>query len=522
MRSPRAVPPTEARRCSARKRDISASTPGFYCDLKAEKAHITDPGALSAFAATGNVFACTFPSQMDWIKVNVQFQSGRYWSGALFDAPNQKGGAPDVWTENAACPDFGYGPYGPVTMTLGTQETCDDGNQVSGDGCDSKCQLEEACIFGNDTDGDGLDDCAETGTGQFLDAKHVGTSPWAWDTDGDGLGDGDEANGTAQGLDLPALGASPVRQDIFVEVDWMEDDVDCALHTHQFTATAESASVQMFADAPRVNPDGSSGIALHIDYGQGAPYTGGDLAGNVSVWPWAFDSAFEAVKLAHFAANRVGYFHYVVSLHSLPDAGGVALLGGAVMKLAQAACACPGYTCGNSSDLSLAEVFLHELGHNLGLEHGGDDSCNSKPNYPSIMSYRHSYYGVDVDCDDLPDGALRYSTGSYPMIDEAAVDEFNGTCGGALIDWNGDNVADVQLKQDLNSDYDATCGGEYTQLHDFNDWQGINLHSVTVGEPGGGGPPQVSNATVATPQTRRTIRCFDDALSIALRKGERP
>ena len=30
---------------------------------------------------------------------------------------------------------------------------------------------------------------------------------------------------------------------------------------------------------------------------------------------------------------------------------------------------------------------MHELGHNLGLEHGGRDPVNCKPNYLSIMSY---------------------------------------------------------------------------------------------------------------------------------------
>ena len=30
---------------------------------------------------------------------------------------------------------------------------------------------------------------------------------------------------------------------------------------------------------------------------------------------------------------------------------------------------------------------MHELGHNLGLEHGGRDDGNYKPNYLSVMNY---------------------------------------------------------------------------------------------------------------------------------------
>ena len=34
-----------------------------------------------------------------------------------------------------------------------------------------------------------------------------------------------------------------------------------------------------------------------------------------------------------------------------------------------------------------AGTFMHELGHNLGLRHGGGDSRNYKPNYLSVMNY---------------------------------------------------------------------------------------------------------------------------------------
>lgn len=40
---------------------------------------------------------------------------------------------------------------------------------------------------------------------------------------------------------------------------------------------------------------------------------------------------------------------------------------------------------------------MHELGHNLGLKHGGADLCiNYKPHYLSIMNYTYQANGIPV------------------------------------------------------------------------------------------------------------------------------
>jgi hypothetical protein len=44
-----------------------------------------------------------------------------------------------------------------------------------------------------------------------------------------------------------------------------------------------------------------------------------------------------------------------------------------------------------------AGTFLHELGHNLALGHGGGDGVNFKPNYLSIMSYAWQVNGLSFD-----------------------------------------------------------------------------------------------------------------------------
>jgi hypothetical protein len=41
-----------------------------------------------------------------------------------------------------------------------------------------------------------------------------------------------------------------------------------------------------------------------------------------------------------------------------------------------------------------AGTFMHELGHNLGLQHGGADEQNRKPNYLSVMNYLYQFDGL--------------------------------------------------------------------------------------------------------------------------------
>jgi hypothetical protein len=39
-----------------------------------------------------------------------------------------------------------------------------------------------------------------------------------------------------------------------------------------------------------------------------------------------------------------------------------------------------------------ARAFMHELGHALGLKHGGQDDVNDKPNHFSVMNYWYQFH----------------------------------------------------------------------------------------------------------------------------------
>ena len=143
-----------------------------------------------------------------------------------------------------------------------------------------------------------------------------------------------------------------------------------------------------------------------------------------------------------------------------------------------------------------AGTTLHELGHNLGLQHGGNEEENSKPNYLSVMNYAYLYgipVAAAVGSGDSVGVRFDYSDRAAPPLDEAHLDERLGlgiasrdlaafACSppGASdflyplgpaagpIDWNCDGAIDSDVAQDLN--VDASFG----ILRGYDDWGHIN------------------------------------------------
>lgn len=214
------------------------------------------------------------------------------------------------------------------------------------------------------------------------------------DTDGDGLLDDWEVNGldiNGDGLvdlDLPGLGANPMRKDLFVEVDSM-------VGRAPFPGVIDSV-IQSFADAPVVNVDGSSGIRLHVvmdefdlpvvNWPEMDPFQGFPIgASQTYETNFGTDAERASGNFANIRAAKEQTFRYGIfgnTYNDPPGSSGIARgIPGDMFVVTLA-------TFGPAEDFAAqAGTFLHEFGHTLGLRHGGSDHVNNKPDYFSVMNY---------------------------------------------------------------------------------------------------------------------------------------
>ncbi len=269
------------------------------------------------------------------------------------------------------------------------------------------------------------------------------------DSDADGLPDEWEKNGvTIQGsfIDLPKMGAKPLHKDIFVHVDWMGQDPARPAVLFYPDPRAIQMVIDAFAAAPVTNPDHTDGIAIHIDLGEDSIMKPGEKWGDLSkagdvpfqestglvdlgdipseeTYNW---NDVDMLKKQHFVpAHRQRIFHYAVFANALGSGlhrSGLARgrgRPGADFIVTLGTRTTPGGTT-----LEQAGTFMHELGHNLGLHHGGGDGVNQKPNYLSIMNYSFQVSGLLS-----PNGQQRqidYSRVALPSLDESSLDENDG------------------------------------------------------------------------------------------------
>jgi len=311
--------------------------------------------------------------------------------------------------------------------------------------------------MGFDSDDDGLLDVWETA---------------GVDTDNDGVID----------LDLASMGANAMRKDVFVESDFLQ----ATNHTHAPLQSSIKQIVQSFANSPAQNPDGTTGIQLHVDtgsqYGAGTrfPVTGnggvtgtyGDMggggtaiaeAGNEIIDGFGKNTAnltqFADLKKANFDPKREAIFRYLVWGHqtNVRAASGDCTSGETDASRHNFMVTLGGtHTDGTpcwDTDLNgfsvgtgqQAGTFMHELGHTLGLQHGGNEETNSKPNYLSVMNYSFQFCTVMSAAGLLPGGCdySRFGPGGTQIVDldETNLDECVGI-GPAfgLRDWNGNKI----------------------------------------------------------------------------------
>jgi len=352
---------------------------------------------------------------------------------------------------------------------------------------------------------DSFDNVYVTGT-SYGDGtgEDYATVKYSMDRDGDGLANVWEIKGIdiyrdgIIDLDLPALGANWLRKDIFVEVDHME--------FHEPDTNAINDVVNAFANAPVPNPSGPDGITLHVILDEEIPHQD-------NIWMWADFATIRDAKLGPFgfgtAAERLRpnwpeireakrqVFRYCLFIHNydyttssglshFPGNGFVVSLGSFTEV--------GGHNVGNRSEQ--AGTFMHELGHTLGLDHGGGDDVHAKPNYLSVMSYSRQF------SDYIPNRRLDYSRAWLPSLNETNLDENLGIQGPAgdrtvygpliwnatvsrwqgfsvpsqgPIDWNRDGkLTDIGVNISVN-DFTADDFGDtaLTTLEGYNDWANL-------------------------------------------------
>ena len=293
------------------------------------------------------------------------------------------------------------------------------------------------------------------------------------DSDGDGIPDAWETNGIdADGngtidlhLNAAPYNADPRHKDLFVEADWM-----AGFAPQSGTLPDVQAA---FTNAPVDNPDGTTGIRLHAMLDEQTPLVSPILF--ASRGPGATDD-FEDLKLGGpapcdgtfgTAAERTGancgavlaakrlVFRYALfgqSYAENPTSSGISEMPGNDFMVTLGGKSSDWIASAGSLEAAEAGTFMHELGHTLGIHHGGGDDINCKPNYQSVMNYTLQVPYI------VPDRPLDYSRTELDAFDENLLSEpygagaatgtvVYGVNGQALtvpadgpVDWNGDGV----------------------------------------------------------------------------------
>ena len=263
-----------------------------------------------------------------------------------------------------------------------------------------------------------------------------------YDADGDRLPDKWEREGvTIDGvfIDLPAMGADPLHQDLFVHADWMGQDSARPDAVLKPDPRALKMVVDAFAIAPILNKNGKLGIRLHIDagpdsilnYDTGATWGALSAAGEVpfqqslgsfdspGVYNW---SAVDGIKALRFdGTRRSAIFFYALFANTYGGSASSGLSRGLPGSDFLVTLGHPSWETPGGTTFEQAGTFMHEFGHNLGLRHGGDDDVNTKPNYLSIMNYAFQTEGLFTR--NTPQRVFDYSRIKLPTLNERALDE---------------------------------------------------------------------------------------------------
>jgi len=332
------------------------------------------------------------------------------------------------------------------------------------------------------------------------------------DLDGDGLPDAWERNGYRDGgvfVNLPAMGADPKHKDIFVWMDYMVRPGEVSLAPSQ---AAIDHVIEVFANAPVTNPDGKNGVAIHPQLKNQVPFaqTLGDASDENKVW-----TDFDALKNASFDSAYRKSFRYMIwanSYESSTSSGLARGIPGVDFIVSLGEWDTPGGTVWEKTG-----TFIHELGHCLGLTHGGVDHENYKPNYLSVMNYAFQTTGLYKDGHWGDSGYplhFDYQRLNTPALDKSHLNESLGLTGAddvsaygtvsmngdvpayylhaaEAIDWNRNGTIETDVAADINNSNNL---GVITAQ---NNWPHINYNANKLigpfGAPGAAVKPPSIN-----------------------------
>ncbi|MGW4642319.1 hypothetical protein ACWEN6_27655 [Sphaerisporangium sp. NPDC004334] len=216
------------------------------------------------------------------------------------------------------------------------------------------------------------------------------------DTDNDGLSDRVELQGITHGGTVDTWlrdhHADPCRLTIAVELDWLNDGQGGG---DKPDGAAIDEAVAMFGAAPlRALPacpyggEPERGVQLLVDAEEEIPVTREERLAPLDVEQDDGQTPFQRFRAAHFTPGRAGLFRYNLwgFRHNTTNESGWCCDGKDFVV-----------TLGTMRDRPVrvqSGTFVHELGHALGLKHGGTDEVNYKPNYLSAMNYRYQATGI--------------------------------------------------------------------------------------------------------------------------------